>query len=170
MIISLRRRLQLAVTLILSIGSDPNLLASRSLVLKSAGHQVVTAYSIKEAASRIQEGDFDLVLFCRSIPQIERDRLTAWIRASGSRIPIVSVSLYPTDAYDGAIVGSEPAALLCGIREALKSAAFPAKQTSTLPREREAADTAAKNPSTPNTGYRQQMKTRNRRLVPVRAG
>lgn len=70
MIISLRRRLQLAVTLILSIGSDPNLLASRSLVLKSAGHQVVTAYSIKEAASRIQEGDFDLVLFCRSIPQL----------------------------------------------------------------------------------------------------
>lgn len=113
----------MALTMVLSIGLDAGLLRARNLVLQSAGYNVVSAFSIKEAVDRFQAGDFDLVLLCQSIPANDRDGLTARIRASGSSVPVVCVSgtLFSHHAVSDVTVGSEPGALLSGIGEVLSN-------------------------------------------------
>jgi DNA-binding response OmpR family regulator len=111
----------MASTLVLSVGLDHELLDTRNLVLQSAGYTVVSARSIKEAVDRFQECDFDLVLLCRSIPTKDRERLSTWVRASGSRIPVVWVTgmIWQTNPLASVTVDGDPVALLVGIREAL---------------------------------------------------
>jgi CheY-like chemotaxis protein len=63
-------------------------------------------------------GDFDLVLLDNSLPTKDRDRLTCLIRASGSRIPVVSVAPEYThdDSFADAKLESDTDKLLIGIR------------------------------------------------------
>ena len=114
----------MSLTIVLSIGFDPSLLETRSLVLQSAGYMVESASSLKEAVNRFQSGDFDLVLLCRSVPGKNRDHLTSLIRASGSRIPIVSIAgnLGERDAFANATLEDGPNNLLAGIRDVLVKA------------------------------------------------
>ena len=79
-------------TLVLSIGSDLAVLDTRDLILRSAAYVVVSAISIEEAVRFFQDGDFDLIVLCHTLPLKDSERLTCFIRASGSRIPIVCVS------------------------------------------------------------------------------
>lgn len=163
----------MALTDILSVGLDPELLGTRNLVLQSAGYTVVSANSIKEALDRFRAGDFDLVLLCQSIPRNERDRLSLWIRASGSRTPVVSISgkLCERDGFANATVPSDPAALLWGIRKVLINTAMHAARTVT-PRDRQGvAATQGKKQPIPSVGNEQQAENTNRRHVPLgRAG
>lgn len=121
----------MALTLVLSVSLDPELLDTRNLVLQSAGYTVVAAFSPREAVDRLREGDFDLVLLCQSIPTKDKDHLVLWLRASGSRIPVISISgfLYQRDAFADATVVSDPNVLLMAIREVLIIAAAPAVRT-----------------------------------------
>ena len=114
----------MSLTIVLSIGFDPSLLETRSLVLQSAGYMVESASSLKEAVNRFQSGDFDLVLLCHSVPRKDRDHLTSLIRASGSRIPIVSIAgnLGERDAFANATLEDGPNNLLAGIRDVLVKA------------------------------------------------
>ncbi len=116
------------LTLVLSVGLDPELLINRNLALQSAGYTVIRAFSLNAAMDCFKTLDFDLVLLCQSIPPKDKDRLTSWIRASGSRIPVVSVSekLYERDSFADATVYSDPEVLLLGVKEALVKAARPA--------------------------------------------
>lgn len=128
----------MALTLVLSVGLDSELSGIRNRVLQSAGYTVVRAFSLMEAMDCFQTLDFDLVILCQSIPAKEKIRLTSWIRGSGSRIPVVSVSEKPCqeDDFAGVTVVSKPDALLLGLRKALRnppipeagSAAFRAKE------------------------------------------
>lgn len=148
-------------TLVLSIGLDAELLSTRNLVLQSAGYIVVPALSLKEALGRLLGGDLDLVLLCQSIPTKDKDRLTSWIRASGSRIPVVSVSGYPgqRDAFADATVEGNPHAVLVGLREALVKAAIPKARTATFDERREAAVTDGKKLPQSTGGDEEQTKT-----------
>ena len=162
----------MALTVVLSVGLDSELLGSRSLVLQSAGYIVVSAYSIKEAVDRFQEGDFDLVLLCHSIPSREIDRLICWIRASGSRIPVVSISgsLDQGDVFAGMAVSSDPGTLLQEIRKVLIGTEVSAARTAAS-RGKQKAAAQGKMPPPTSHGRKQQTKTAGRRLVPlVRAG
>ena len=161
----------MALTVVLSVGLDSELLGSRSLVLQSAGYIVVSAYSIKEAVDRFQEGDFDLVLLCHSIPSKEIDRLICWIRASGSRIPVVSISgsLDQGDAFAGMAVSSDPGTLLQEIRKVSIGTEVSAARTAASRGKQKAAAQGKTPPS--SHGRKQQTKTAGGRLVPlVRAG
>jgi DNA-binding response OmpR family regulator len=114
----------MALTVVLSVGLDPSLLRARNLVLQSAGYRVVSAHSVQEAVVQFEARDFDFVLLCQSIPAKERDGLTWWMRAFGTGIPVVSVagSLHSDDVVAGVTVGSDPSALVWGIRELLVNA------------------------------------------------
>ena len=170
----------MALTVVLSSGVDADLLVTRNLVLQSAGYAVVPAFSIKEAIDCFQEGDFDLVLLCQSIPTKGKDCLTSLIRASGSRVPVVSVSgiACQRDAFTDATVGSEPGALLWGIREVLINAATPAvwtpvprhKKSGALPLNEVVVAHGTKPPKS-DTGVERQARTIKERTVPLgRAG
>lgn len=109
------------LTLVLSVGLDSVLVRVRNLILQSAGYTVVSATSIREAADRFQNGDFDLMVLCHSVPARERERLIRLIRASGSGIPIVTVAMKESDGDHFADVCLEdrPNKLLAGIQDVL---------------------------------------------------
>jgi CheY-like chemotaxis protein len=110
--------------IVLAIGFDLSLMTIRDLVLQSAGYAVVEASSLKEAVDHFQSGDFDLVLLCHSVPAGDRERLTSLIRASGSRIPIVSIagSLGECDAFASSTLEDGPNKFVAGIRHVLTNA------------------------------------------------
>jgi DNA-binding response OmpR family regulator len=145
----------MALTVVLSVGLDPDLLRTRSLVLQSAGYMVVSAYSVKEAVDQFQAGDFDLVLLCQSIPTKERDGLTWWMRASAPGTPVVSVSgkLFSDDVVAGVTVGSEPSALLWGIREVLINAKSRTARRANPLGKQEVDAAQMKRPLRPSAGY-----------------
>jgi CheY-like chemotaxis protein len=104
---------------VLAVGFEPSLMTHRMLVLESSGYVVVRGSSLKETVDQLQSGDFDLVLRCHSVPATDRERLTSLIRASGSRIPIVSISgsLGECEAFSNATLEDGPNKFPAGIRE-----------------------------------------------------
>jgi len=169
MILAENKGYAMALTLILSIGLDAELLTTRNLVLQSAGYTVIPAFSIKEAVDRFLGGDFDLVLLCQSIPTKEIDRLTGWIRSSGSRIPVVSVSgiLCQADAFGDAIFVSDPNILLAAIREALKKAEHPPTSAAICRDKEEAPFAQGKKLPKATTNFELQTKTTKERSIPL---
>lgn len=83
---------------------------------------VVSALSLAEAVHMFQIGGFDLVLLCHSLTIKDKERLTCLIRASGSSIPVLSVSENrgKRDRFANATLDDEsPEQLLAGIHRAL---------------------------------------------------
>jgi hypothetical protein len=82
----------MSITVVLGVGLDSWLLASRDAMWRSAGFVVEPAGSIREAIDHFQAGDFDLVLLGHSISSESKERLTFLIRASGSQTPVISIA------------------------------------------------------------------------------
>jgi DNA-binding response OmpR family regulator len=60
------------LTLVLSVGLDSLILATRNMFLQSEGFIVVSVFSLKEAVDRFLTGDFDLILLDNSLPTKDR--------------------------------------------------------------------------------------------------
>ncbi len=88
---------------------------------KSAGYIFTLAGSIKEAIGHFKAGDFDLVLLGQSIPAEARERLTFLIRATGSHVPVISISgaCGHRDSFADATFRYDPSDLLAGMRKLL---------------------------------------------------
>ena len=92
--------------------------------MRSAGCSVVSASSIKEAVYLLKDGDFDAIVLCHTLLTRDCERLTGAVRASGSRVPIVSVSGSTSDersSYADATLDKNPAAFLREIKEVLRN-------------------------------------------------
>lgn len=83
--------MQMPSALILAVTLEPHRTWWQSLAVQSAGYAVISAYSVQEAITRLQFGDFDLVVLDDSIRAKDRDCLVLSIRRSGSHIPIVCI-------------------------------------------------------------------------------
>ena len=120
-------------TLVLSIGLDLAVLNSRDLLLQSADYIVVPAMSAEEGFRLFQDGDFDLIILCHTLPIEDCERLTRFIRTSGSRIPIASVSggLRQPPSIADATLDKSPIELLAGIRDLLAGQGRVAKTAET---------------------------------------
>jgi hypothetical protein len=107
--------------IVLAVGVDSALLASERSLRRSAGCHFAYAGSIREAIVQLRDGHFDLILLGYSIPTESRERLTFLIRASGSRIPVVSVtdSSGSYDSFTDATIRNEPEDLLWVMGELL---------------------------------------------------
>jgi DNA-binding response OmpR family regulator len=66
---------------LLSVGSDPDLMTTRSMVLRQAGYAVETAMTVRTAMPLFVSGDFDLVIICASIPEGQRIQLISAIKS-----------------------------------------------------------------------------------------
>ncbi len=123
------------MVLILAVGQDYVLLDTRSSVLRAAGYLVESAFTLPQAINGFEQGDYDMVLLCHSIPLQDRDRLTSAIRASGSRIPVVVVA--PASQQDcsrgfaDAVLESDPKSLLHGVEKVLRHMAISHQPTET---------------------------------------
>jgi len=78
-------------TRILSVGRDHYLLSLRSMVLESAGFDLIEAYSVADALRLAQSDAVDLVLICHSVPKPEQKRLIAAIRERRRLMPVLCV-------------------------------------------------------------------------------
>jgi DNA-binding NtrC family response regulator len=98
------------LTLVLAVGVDSSLPANQRDVCQSAGCRFISAGSVREAIIQLRDGHFDLILLGPSIPIESRERLTFLVRASGSRIPVVSVTDSPGghDSFADATIRNEP--------------------------------------------------------------
>ncbi|MGD0830346.1 MAG: hypothetical protein ABR907_05340 [Terracidiphilus sp.] len=74
---------------------------TRNQILRSAGYIVVSVMSVREGIQRFQDGDFDLIMLCHTLPINDGERLISFIRASGSRILIVCVSEAESGQHNG---------------------------------------------------------------------
>lgn len=107
--------------LILSVGCDPSLLSTRSLLLQSAGYAVESASSVEDAIRRFRQGDFDLVILCHSLPEKERQRLIVLIRDYGSTIPLLLIAAASAgDVETSSSSESAPAMVLSRVHEVLQ--------------------------------------------------
>jgi CheY-like chemotaxis protein len=108
-------------TLVLSVGLDPLSLYTREQVLRSSGYIVISVMSIKEAFHRFRNGDFDLMILCRTLPPKDRERLICLIRASGSRIPVACIAGTPHEqsAFADATLEENSVAFIAGIKRLL---------------------------------------------------
>ena len=105
------------LTVVLAVGLDSSLLERQSPAWQSPGYIVTFTNSIKEAISRLREGDFDLVLLGYSISAASRERLTFLILSTGSQIPIVEVPGFSADCdtYAGTTIKKQSMDFLEGI-------------------------------------------------------
>jgi DNA-binding NtrC family response regulator len=109
-----------AHTRILSIGHDHHLLSLRSLVLESAGFDVIEAYSASDALRLAQSDAVDLVLICHTVPKAEQKLLIATIRNRRRLMPVLCVIAHdfvlPAEGCFGA--STAPQQLVEALRQA----------------------------------------------------
>jgi CheY-like chemotaxis protein len=79
---------------VLVVDADKDVQRMLSLLLKSEGYTPVVTSSAEEAASRLREAPFELVLLDSKLPEANGLELCKWIRRDGtlSRLPVVFVS------------------------------------------------------------------------------
>ena len=85
------------LTIVLAVGVDSYLFGPQRAIWQSAGLFVTSAGSMREAIDQFRFGDFDLVLLGHSITEEDKERLTSFVRASGSRTPMVFLSSVSDD-------------------------------------------------------------------------
>ncbi len=78
-------------TLVLSVGTDSQLLGTRNAVLRQAGYFVTPAHSALEALEKFFGGDFDLVVICHSVPVEEQQKLAELIHRFSPSVPVVVI-------------------------------------------------------------------------------
>ena len=76
---------------ILEVGHAPELLRTRSLVLRAAGYTVTEETDIQRAFTLAQSDQIDLVLLCHSLNRNEAFWLARMLRESRSLLPILCV-------------------------------------------------------------------------------
>lgn len=108
-------------TRILSVGNDHHLLPLRSMVLESAGFDVIEAYSVNDALRLAQSDAVDLVLICHTVPKQEQKRLIAAIRERRRLMPVLCVIAHDfAMAADNCIItDNAPQLLLEALHKAL---------------------------------------------------
>ncbi|MEO6120526.1 MAG: hypothetical protein ABIP12_07550 [Terriglobales bacterium] len=80
---------------LLSIGTDPSVLATRSDVLKRAGYLVSTASSESSARQILGQGGFDLVVVCHSLTSADRLKIMQAVRATETSPKLVAINRSP---------------------------------------------------------------------------
>jgi DNA-binding response OmpR family regulator len=84
---------------ILSVGANPTLMSSRSLILRSAGYLVKEAYTVGKAINLVEADSIDAVLICHTIPRDDQKVLISFVREKRRLMPILCIR---SNAYESA--------------------------------------------------------------------
>ena len=116
------------MTAILSMGRDHSLMTIRTMVLQQAGYAVTDAYSSSEALEHLRAAEFDLMLICHTVPEVEQRELVAAVRLlqPGLQIVYINSSGHQSTYADCATVDSVAPAFLIDLSVVLsKSGSRP---------------------------------------------
>ena len=84
---------------ILSVGANPTLMSSRSLILRSAGYSVEEAYTVDKAISLVEADSIAAMLICHTIPKDKQLWLISAVREKRRLMPVLCIRSY---AYETA--------------------------------------------------------------------
>jgi CheY-like chemotaxis protein len=107
---------------ILSVGKDPTLMSSRSLILRDAGYLVDEAYSVDKAINLVEADSIDAVLICHTVPRNDQQALISTVRKKRRLMPVLCIRSY---AYESApqtciAIDNEPEVLLNTVKMVTK--------------------------------------------------
>jgi DNA-binding response OmpR family regulator len=106
-------------TRILSVGHDHHLLALRTLVLESAGFEVIEAFCVSDALRLAQSDAVDLVLICHTVPKADQKLLLAGIRTRRRLMPVLCVIAHDfVTPADSVVPTGTPHLLVDALRQA----------------------------------------------------
>ena len=99
---------------ILSVGNDPTLMSSRSLLLRNAGFLVEEAYTVEKAITLVEADSIDAVLICHTIPKEKQRILISFVRENRRLMPILCIRsyAYETAPWTCTAVDKDPEMLL----------------------------------------------------------
>ena len=117
---------------VLSVSRDHLLLKTREHVLRTAGYEVVSSETFREAVASLQQSELpDLLLLGHTLSEDEKDELERQLRKISQTTPIVELT---TDLYENGISHKnyfrmsfgDPAQLISVCRFALGQRRIPA--------------------------------------------
>ena len=76
---------------VLSVGRDPLLMRTRTVLLLEAGYSVMPSFTSRDAFQIFSSREIDLVILCHTIPQEEKSKLIASMKKRNKRTPIVCI-------------------------------------------------------------------------------
>ena len=109
--------------LLLSVGLDPLLMRTRTVLLGEAGYSVLPSFTSRDAFEIFVSRNIDLVILCHTIPEQEKMKLIVSMKERNKRTPIVSI--HADGETDGKLVDAYvhgldgPEVLLCCIANVL---------------------------------------------------
>lgn len=109
---------------ILSVGNDPTLMASRTLILRGAGYFVEEAYTVDKAINLVAADSIDAMLLCHTIARSDQQVLISAVREKRRLMPILCLRSHAYESVPRTCtaVDNQPEALL----HTLKLATTPA--------------------------------------------
>src|SRR5579859_1141 len=109
--------------LVLYTSCDPVLLLVRKLLLEYAHYVVTTAATYRTFVKEFLDGDFDIVVLCSTIKNIERKKMASIVHHHSPSTPVIVISEGPFSHYDfGTItVDPRPEAFLSALAEVAKT-------------------------------------------------
>jgi hypothetical protein len=94
--------------LVLYASRDPVLLLVRKLLLEYAHYMVTTASTYRAFVKEFLNGDFDIVVLCSTIKNIERKKMASIVDHHSPSTPVIVISEGPFSHYDFGTVTVDP--------------------------------------------------------------
>lgn len=109
---------------ILSVGSDPILMSSRTLILRKAGYLVDEAYTVKKAISLLEADSIEVMLICHTIAKEDQQFLISTTRKKKRLMPILCLRAIAYQSVPQTCNGvdCDPEDLLYALRQAIQPA------------------------------------------------
>ena len=107
---------------ILSVGKDPTLMSSRTLLLRNAGYAVEEAFTLDKAKDLVHSYSIDVTLLCHTVPERDQRLLIYLIREKRNLMPILYVRSYEHESVPRTCipVDNQPEALLQTLKSVVK--------------------------------------------------
>jgi DNA-binding NtrC family response regulator len=105
---------------LLSVGNDPVLMSSRTLILRGAGYLVEEAYTVDKAVSLEEADSIDATIICHTISKDDQQVLVAIVREKRRLMPVLCIRAFPyqTAPQTCTAIDNQPTELLNAVRAA----------------------------------------------------
>jgi len=109
---------------ILSVGKNPSLMSSRTLLLRAAGYRVEEAYTVDKAVKLVEEDFIDAMLICHTVSRNDQQILISTVRRKRSSMPVLCLRSYAYESVPRTCIAVDnaPEAMLNTLRNAVISA------------------------------------------------
>lgn len=108
---------------ILSVGKNPSLMSSRSLLLRAAGYRVEEAYTVDKAVNLVEEDFIDAMLLCHTISRDDKQVLISTVRRKRPSMPVLCLRSYAYESVPRTCIAvdNDPEEMLNALRNAVIS-------------------------------------------------